>query len=225
MGTGGFNNNVSRGTGPLGTGPLPPLPARPGTGRLDPSVAPPPAPTQPTTPAPAGDQARVGTQPGLRAANPTDVDLAGLQIPGDEPPAPPTGALIAENQQRQQQLRALERQRAIALLSTNMTIDALKQDPAQGRLLATLANDADPAIRQRFEAMAQNLAKQTFTSAFTAAAQGKTAPQVTADALRDLRQLGEATGLGTTLARVQTCLLYTSPSPRDRTRSRMPSSA
>ena len=32
-------------------------------------------------------------------------------------------------------------------------------------------------------------------------------------------------GLGTQLERDKTCLLYTSPSPRDRTRSRMPSSA
>ena len=31
--------------------------------------------------------------------------------------------------------------------------------------------------------------------------------------------------LGTDLNLTQTCLLYTSPSPRDRTRSRMPSSA
>ena len=32
-------------------------------------------------------------------------------------------------------------------------------------------------------------------------------------------------GLASTLARSQACLLYTSPSPRDRQRSRMPSSA
>ena len=32
-------------------------------------------------------------------------------------------------------------------------------------------------------------------------------------------------GLGDTVENHQTCLLYTSPSPRDRTRSRMPSSA
>ena len=31
--------------------------------------------------------------------------------------------------------------------------------------------------------------------------------------------------LASTLGRARTCLLYTSPSPRDRTRSRMPSSA
>ena len=33
------------------------------------------------------------------------------------------------------------------------------------------------------------------------------------------------TASGQTLADLQICLLYTSPSPRDRTRSRMPSSA
>ena len=33
------------------------------------------------------------------------------------------------------------------------------------------------------------------------------------------------TGLGKTLIQLSICLLYTSPSPRDRTRSRMPSSA
>ena len=32
-------------------------------------------------------------------------------------------------------------------------------------------------------------------------------------------------GIGDTIAYTITCLLYTSPSPRDRTRSRMPSSA
>ena len=32
-------------------------------------------------------------------------------------------------------------------------------------------------------------------------------------------------GLGEYLAQIKNCLLYTSPSPRDRTRSRMPSSA
>ena len=41
--------------------------------------------------------------------------------------------------------------------------------------------------------------------------------------------LGTFTSSGTTLARTtvisSSCLLYTSPSPRDRTRSRMPSSA
>ena len=35
----------------------------------------------------------------------------------------------------------------------------------------------------------------------------------------------EAKGMGTTMTVVEICLLYTSPSPRDRTRSRMPSSA
>ena len=37
-------------------------------------------------------------------------------------------------------------------------------------------------------------------------------------------QLGEMIGTGG-MADVYVCLLYTSPSPRDRTRSRMPSSA
>ena len=36
---------------------------------------------------------------------------------------------------------------------------------------------------------------------------------------------GEAAGLASPIAQGGTCLLYTSPSPRDRTRSRMPSSA
>ena len=34
-----------------------------------------------------------------------------------------------------------------------------------------------------------------------------------------------ARSIGCTFKRIQFCLLYTSPSPRDRTRSRMPSSA
>ena len=42
--------------------------------------------------------------------------------------------------------------------------------------------------------------------------------------LEDLEQLRPKSRLGF-LESVQTCLLYTSPSPRDRTRSRMPSSA
>ena len=36
---------------------------------------------------------------------------------------------------------------------------------------------------------------------------------------------GIVTGLASYLAQPKNCLLYTSPSPRDRTRSRMPSSA
>ena len=35
----------------------------------------------------------------------------------------------------------------------------------------------------------------------------------------------DAVGVGTLAQEPQVCLLYTSPSPRDRTRSRMPSSA
>ena len=38
-------------------------------------------------------------------------------------------------------------------------------------------------------------------------------------------RLGEALGLYLCIKWYSTCLLYTSPSPRDRTRSRMPSSA
>ena len=38
-------------------------------------------------------------------------------------------------------------------------------------------------------------------------------------------QVSEGLSLGLVLLANQTCLLYTSPSPRDRTRSRMPSSA
>ena len=37
--------------------------------------------------------------------------------------------------------------------------------------------------------------------------------------------IGTAVGVNTTVSQSQYCLLYTSPSPRDRTRSRMPSSA
>ena len=44
--------------------------------------------------------------------------------------------------------------------------------------------------------------------------------QAAADANRELGQLSEAKH-----AAISDCLLYTSPSPRDRTRSRMPSSA
>jgi len=40
-----------------------------------------------------------------------------------------------------------------------------------------------------------------------------------------LTTLGEVSMRGRAIARVTDCLLYTSPSPRDRTRSRMPSSA
>ena len=42
----------------------------------------------------------------------------------------------------------------------------------------------------------------------------------------NIDQIGGSNVIGTSNARVSlTCLLYTSPSPRDRTRSRMPSSA
>ena len=40
-----------------------------------------------------------------------------------------------------------------------------------------------------------------------------------------LQRLQRARQAKTTLAHLPACLLYTSPSPRDRTRSRMPSSA
>ena len=43
--------------------------------------------------------------------------------------------------------------------------------------------------------------------------------------LRDSNGLVSALSLATEVHLVQHCLLYTSPSPRDRTRSRMPSSA
>ena len=36
---------------------------------------------------------------------------------------------------------------------------------------------------------------------------------------------GDVNDIGTFFIQLKTCLLYTSPSPRDRTRSRMPSSA
>ena len=38
-------------------------------------------------------------------------------------------------------------------------------------------------------------------------------------------QTSQGGGLAVVLAEIDSCLLYTSPSPRDRTRSRMPSSA
>ena len=40
-----------------------------------------------------------------------------------------------------------------------------------------------------------------------------------------LEDIGEGTGNSAVVACLNVCLLYTSPSPRDRTRSRMPSSA
>ena len=51
--------------------------------------------------------------------------------------------------------------------------------------------------------------------------------------IQSLKSLGEESGIAITVAsyltpqgnNIQGCLLYTSPSPRDRTRSRMPSSA
>ena len=43
--------------------------------------------------------------------------------------------------------------------------------------------------------------------------------------LRLTRELQEATAATVAAAAAAACLLYTSPSPRDRTRSRMPSSA
>ena len=45
-----------------------------------------------------------------------------------------------------------------------------------------------------------------------------------ADALADEAE-GSLAVVQSAIARAQICLLYTSPSPRDRTRSRMPSSA
>ena len=54
------------------------------------------------------------------------------------------------------------------------------------------------------------------------AAVGRTLTMPDFIALGVLRQLQ---GMPTLREQVQTCLLYTSPSPRDRTRSRMPSSA
>ena len=44
-------------------------------------------------------------------------------------------------------------------------------------------------------------------------------------AARDLDRVRPLTSAARDLDRVRPCLLYTSPSPRDRTRSRMPSSA
>ena len=41
----------------------------------------------------------------------------------------------------------------------------------------------------------------------------------------DYYQGAQKTGPATTIDRLNTCLLYTSPSPRDRQKSRMPSSA
>ena len=49
---------------------------------------------------------------------------------------------------------------------------------------------------------------------------GLTAAQINGDESAEFNKLGLTAGV-----RAYTCLLYTSPSPRDRTRSRMPSSA
>ena len=40
-----------------------------------------------------------------------------------------------------------------------------------------------------------------------------------------IREIGDVLGKTESAVKMQICLLYTSPSPRDRTRSRMPSSA
>jgi len=45
------------------------------------------------------------------------------------------------------------------------------------------------------------------------------------DAIQDFRKGRDASAIARRLDTVWICLLYTSPSPRDRTRSRMPSSA
>ena len=47
--------------------------------------------------------------------------------------------------------------------------------------------------------------------------------RVVAESTRDLHDMAD--GAGDISKKLQDCLLYTSPSPRDRTRSRMPSSA
>ena len=49
-------------------------------------------------------------------------------------------------------------------------------------------------------------------------------PGINPDRLADLFEQSQGTILSSELC-PETCLLYTSPSPRDRTRSRMPSSA
>ena len=50
-------------------------------------------------------------------------------------------------------------------------------------------------------------------------------PTPDADALTESEVADSSAGAGTTIAAIGACLLYTSPSPRDRQRSRMPSSA
>ena len=60
--------------------------------------------------------------------------------------------------------------------------------------------------------------------------QGKITDQNISDALRDVRRALLEADVNFQVAKsfvnqVKDCLLYTSPSPRDRTRSRMPSSA
>ena len=47
----------------------------------------------------------------------------------------------------------------------------------------------------------------------------------TGDVAATVAQVQAAAEAGADIVRISTCLLYTSPSPRDRTRSRMPSSA
>ena len=64
--------------------------------------------------------------------------------------------------------------------------------------------------------MAKNAEKETalYEAVFRLLARGEKMYSVT------VQQIAEEAGIGK-----GTCLLYTSPSPRDRTRSRMPSSA
>ena len=54
---------------------------------------------------------------------------------------------------------------------------------------------------------------------------GEMSPVMMAALITGLRVKKETIGEITAAAQVMRCLLYTSPSPRDRTRSRMPSSA
>ena len=57
---------------------------------------------------------------------------------------------------------------------------------------------------------------------FIANIKSKASYKITEDALEMLSRMGHRGACG---CEANTCLLYTSPSPRDRTRSRMPSSA
>ena len=86
------------------------------------------------------------------------------------------------------------------------------RDRLMGRFVAIkILRSRDPDLQRRFDAEAEILANIDHPNIVRACARGVTTEGQPFLALE--------------LVRGQSCLLYTSPSPRDRTRSRMPSSA